>query len=116
MNFLKNRGKQILKVENEKKSYIPFKEKGNKYTTETKLYQYVNKVSMFEIVKEVDEKTVTKENNISLARNPTASLISGNVEHSDKINTWLMIEADVTKDEKTIGQLKYYSVFLLNDV
>ena len=47
---------------------------------------------MFETVKEVDEEKVTNEKNISLTREPTASLPSGNVEYSDEINTSLMIE------------------------
>ena len=59
---------------------------------------------MFETVKEVDEDRVTKDNNISLTRGPTASLLSGNVEYSDEINTSLMIEANV---KKFIGKLKY---------
>ena len=52
---------------------------------------------MFETVKEVDDETVTKENNILLTREPTDLLLSGNVEYSDEINTLLMIEADETK-------------------
>ena len=40
---------------------------------------------MFETVKEVDDETVTKENNIYLTMDPTASLLSGNV-----ILKWLM--------------------------
>ena len=71
---------------------------------------------MVETVKEVDEETVTKENNILLTREPTASLLSNNVEYSDKIDTSLMIEADETKNKNTIGQLKDDYVFLFNDV
>ena len=52
---------------------------------------------MFEIVKEVDEETVTKENYFFLTRETTDSLLPGNVEYSDKINISLMIEGDVTK-------------------
>ena len=59
--------------------------------------QYGNKVSIFETEKEVDEKTLTKENNIFLARKPIDSLLSVNVEYLDKIDTSLMIEADITK-------------------
>ena len=52
---------------------------------------------MFETVKEVDDETVTKQNKISLTRETTASLLSGNVEYLYQINTLLMIEADVEK-------------------
>ena len=38
---------------------------------------------MFKTIKEGDDETVTKENNMSLTREPTASLLSGNVEYSD---------------------------------
>ena len=57
---------------------------------------------MFETVKEVDYNIVTKENNLFLTREPTASLLSGNVEYSYEINHSLIIEGDVTK--KTIEQ------------
>ena len=43
---------------------------------------------MFEIVNEVDEETVTKENNILLRRDPTNSLLSGNVEYVDEIDNF----------------------------
>ena len=52
---------------------------------------------MFESVKEVDEDTVTKEKNISLTREPTHSLLSGNFEDSDEINYSLIIEVDIRK-------------------
>ena len=71
---------------------------------------------MFETVKQFDEETVTKENNISLTRELTASILSVNVDYLDEIKNKLMIEGDVTKSKKSIGQLKYDSVFLLNDV
>ena len=45
---------------------------------------------------------------------PTASLLSRNVEYSDEINTSLMIKVDVKK--KSIGQLRDDSMFLLNDM
>ena len=50
---------------------------------------------MFENVKEFYEETVTKENIISLTREPTASLLSGNVEYPDEINNYLMIKVDL---------------------
>ena len=59
---------------------------------------------MFETVKEFDEEKVTKEKNVLLKMEPTSSLLSMNVEHSDEINASLMIESDVTK--KIIGKLK----------
>ena len=54
---------------------------------------------MFETLKEVDDDTVTKDINISLKMEPTASLLSGNVDHSDTIDTLFIIEADVTKNK-----------------
>ena len=38
---------------------------------------------MFETVKEVDEDTDNKKNNISMAREPTPSLLSSNVAYLD---------------------------------
>ena len=61
---------------------------------------YGNKVSMFETVKEVYKETVTKENNIFFTRYPTASIILGNFGYFDEIYTFLMIEEDVTKNQK----------------
>ena len=55
---------------------------------------------MFETVKEVDEQTVRKENNISLTMQPTDSLLSGNVEYLYEIDTLLIIEADETNKIK----------------
>ena len=54
----------------------------NNSTIETKFDQCGNKVSMYETVKEVDKDTVTKENNILLTREPTASHLSGNAYYS----------------------------------
>ena len=53
---------------------------------------------MFKTVNEVDEETVTKENDILLKRDLTDSLLSGNVDHSYEINHSLMIEGDVKKN------------------
>ena len=61
------------------------------------MYQYGNKVPMLENVKEVDDETATKENNMLVTREPTDSLISGNVENLSEINIFLMIEASATK-------------------
>ena len=52
---------------------------------------------MFETVKEVDNYTVTNENNILLTRDPTASLLSFYVEYSDETNHLLMIEEDAIR-------------------
>ena len=49
---------------------------------------------MLENSNEVDEEKVTKKNNISLSRDPTASFPSGIVETSDKHDIFLMIEAE----------------------
>ena len=48
---------------------------------------------MLENSNEVDEEKVTKKNNISLSRDPTASFPSGIVETSDKNDTSLIIES-----------------------
>ena len=71
---------------------------------------------MFETVKGVCEETITKEKNISLTRDTTASLLSGNVEYSDSMNYSVMIEVYLRKNKGSIGQLKDDSVFLLNEV
>ena len=51
-----------------------------------------------------------------LTSEPIDSLLSVYVEYSDEMNHLLMIEGDVTKRNKSIGQFKDDSVFLLNDV
>ena len=71
---------------------------------------------MFETVKEVDESTITKEKNILLTREPTDSLLLGDVEYSDEMNHSLLIEGDVRKNKEPIGKLNYDSLFLLNEV
>ena len=48
---------------------------------------------MLETSNEVDEKKVTKDKNVSLSRDPTASFPSGVVETFDKHKISLMIEA-----------------------
>ena len=53
--------------------------------------QYDNNVSMFETVIEVDEEIVTKEENILFTREPTTSILSGNVEYFDEIGILLLI-------------------------
>ena len=53
-------------------------------------------------------------NNNFLTREPTDSLLSGNVQYSDEINNLLMIEVDLTKTKTPLD--KDGSVFLLNDV
>ena len=71
--------RQIIHLNN---SYIPFKnKKENNSTIEKKFGQYGNKVSMSETLKEVDEDTVTKENNTLLTGDPTVSLLSGIIEY-----------------------------------
>ena len=71
--------RQIIHLNN---SYIPFKNKKEKNSTiEKKFGQYGNKVSMSETLKEVDEDTVTKENNTLLTGDPTVSLLSGIIEY-----------------------------------
>ena len=49
---------------------------------------------MLETSNEVDGGKITKENNISLSRDPTESLTSVIVDYSDKNDTQLMIEAE----------------------
>ena len=55
---------------------------------------------MFKTLKDVDEDTVIKENNILLTRGPTDSLLSVNFEYSCEIYNSLMIEGDVTKNKE----------------
>ena len=50
--------------------------KENISTIETKFDQYGNKVSMFETLKKSEWEIVTKDNNISLTREPTSLLLS----------------------------------------
>ena len=76
IRFWKTRGKQILKVENEKweRQIIHLNEilhkikKEKNSTIEKKFDQCGNKVSMFETLNEVDEEIATKENDILLTR------------------------------------------------
>ena len=57
---------------------------------------------MFETVKEVDEETVTKENNSYLTRESNDTPLSGNIEYLDEINASFIIKADATKkNQKT---------------
>ena len=46
---------------------------------------------MFETIKEVDKEIVTKDKTISLKKDPTASLLSSNVEYSDEMKNSLII-------------------------
>ena len=70
---------------------------------------------MFEAVNEVYEEKVTMEDNILLTREPTALLLSGNVEYLDESNTLLILEADVIY-KKTIRKIINIFVLLLNYV
>ena len=45
----------------------------------------------------------------------TTSLQSDNVKDISEIKESLMVEAEVTKNNKTIGKLEYDSLYLLND-
>ena len=68
-----------------KKELHTIKNKKTKnYTIGTKFDKFVTKVSMIETPKKVYEEKVTKENNISLSRDPTTSFPSGIVDTSDK--------------------------------
>ena len=98
-----------------KKNTIKKREKNS--TIETKYDKYSNEVSLFETVKKLNEEKVTKENNILLKREPTTSLLSGNIKYLDQINTSLIVEADVIKrTKKTIKKQRVDSMFLFNDV
>ena len=100
----KNRERSILELDNEKMEkqiihlkkelYTIKKRKVKKYTIETKFDKFGNKVSMLETSNEADYEKVTKENNISLSRDPTASLSSGTVEPFYKHDILLVIEAE----------------------
>ena len=56
------------------------KEEGENFTIETRFDKFDNKFAMLEASKKVDEDKVTKENNISLLSDPTASFQSGIVD------------------------------------
>ena len=69
-----------------KNSYISFKKRRKRIRPLILIDKYGNRVSMFETIKKVDEETVTKEKNIPMTRDHTASLLSGNVEYL--FQTW----------------------------
>ena len=71
---------------------------------------------MHETVKEVDEETVTKENVTYFTRYDSTSLQYDNVEDIGEINKLLMIEVELTKNDKTIVKLKDNSLYLLKYV
>ena len=60
-------------------------------------------------------ETVTKENITPFTWDHSNSLQSDNVEDIVKINNFLMIELELTINNKTIRRLKYHSVYLLNN-
>ena len=60
----------------------------------TKFDKNDNKILMLETLNEVDEEKLTKENNISLSRDPIASFPSVILETIDKHDISLMIEAE----------------------
>ena len=104
--FCKKREKLILKLNSEKmeKQIICLKKelhnrkkkKIKSSIIETKFDKFGNKVSMCETSNEVDEVKLTKDHNISLSKDTTASSQSSIVETSDKHNISLMIEAEET--------------------
>ena len=49
-----------------------------------------------------------------MTRDPTDSLLSGNVEYLYENDTSVMIQANVTENQNNIGKLKDDSMFLLN--
>ena len=73
------------------------KKKRNNSAIEKKFDKHGNKVSIYETVKEVDGKQITKENVTKFTRYNTTSLQSDNVENIDEINYLLMIETGVTE-------------------
>ena len=66
---------------------------------------------MLETSNKVDEGKVTKERNISLSKDTTASSPSGIVETSYKHDISLMIEAEETIQNKSTGNLKDDTLF-----
>ena len=75
-----------------------------------------NKVSIYEDLKEVDEETVTKENILLLTTDHTTSPQHDNVHNIGEIHNLIFIEAEITKINKTGGQLKYNSGYLFKNV
>ena len=51
-----------------------------------------------------------------MTREPTDSLLSGNVEYSDDIKYSLISAGDVTKNKESNGKFKDDYMFLLNEV
>ena len=81
--FWKNREKAILKLDNEKKEkqiinlkeeLHTIKKQGEHSTIEKKFDKFGDKFSIIETSNKVDGDKLTKENNISLSRDPNASL------------------------------------------
>ena len=58
---------------------------------------------MLKNLNKVDEEKVTKENNISLSRDTTASFPSYIVEYSDKNETSLIIEEEEPYPKQKMG-------------
>ena len=69
-----------------RRNYISTQNSEKTSTIETKFDKNGNKISMLETSNEVDEEKVTKDNNISLSRDPIASLPPGILENVDKHN------------------------------
>ena len=97
-----------MKISNEgmKSKNFHLKKKFNKIakkrednsTIETKFDKHGNKASMYETVKEVDEEKITKKKIMSLTSDNTNSLQSCSVEDIGEINSSLIIEAELTKN------------------
>ena len=86
-------GKQVIHI---KRELHATKRGGVTCTIDTKFGKFGNKASMLENSNEVDEEKETKDNNILLSRDPTASFPSGILETLDKRKLFLM-----TKQRKT---------------
>ena len=67
---------------------------GGSSTIQTNFNKNGNKFSMIETSNKVDEEKATKENNISLSRNPTPLFSSVTVKNFDKREISLIIEAE----------------------
>ena len=94
-NYIKQ-VKAILNINNKKwrnksviwrRNYIPLK-RGKNSTIDTKFDKNDNNISMIETSNEVDEKRVTKENNISFSRDTNDTFPSVIVETSENRIWW----------------------------
>ena len=90
------------KFTSDKELHSIIEKKNNNSTIEKKDVKHGNKVSMYEAVKGVDEETNKRENITLFTRDRTSPLQSDNFEYVGEINKALMIESEVTLNNKKL--------------